>query len=107
MDHSYKQVFLFGVGKELDVPFSAVMTDHSKACAAICLPGSVLYIYETPVHLICLSRTGIITPSAVSLGGGRVLSYDPGTDALTREELERRDIMYIGDQIRFMVPADE
>ena len=48
-----------------------------------------------------------VRPSAVSLGGGRVLSYDPGTDALTREELERRDIMYIGDQIRFMVPADE
>ncbi len=48
-----------------------------------------------------------IRPSLISLGGGRMLSYDPETDCLTREEQEKRDIMYIGGQLRFMIPADE
>ena len=48
-----------------------------------------------------------VQPSLISLGGGRILSYDPETDSLTQEETELRDIMYIGDQILFMVPRDE
>ena len=48
-----------------------------------------------------------IQPSWITLGGGRILSYDPETDYLTQEEQEQRDIMYIGDQIQFMVPAEE
>lgn len=48
-----------------------------------------------------------VQPSMISLGGGRILSYYPETDSLTQEETEMRDIMYIGDQIQFMVPKDE
>ena len=48
-----------------------------------------------------------VRPSLISLGGGRSVSYDPERDRLTPEERERRDIMFIGDQLRFMVPAEE
>lgn len=40
-----------------------------------------------------------VRPSDLSLGGGRTLSYDPETDALTPEEEEARDIAYIGDEL--------
>ena len=48
-----------------------------------------------------------IQSSWITLGGGRILSYDPETDYLTQDEQEQRDIMYIGDQIQFMIPAEE
>ncbi len=48
-----------------------------------------------------------VRPSKLALGGGLIVSYDPVADALSQEEAAARDVMYIGDQIMLMVPANE
>lgn len=68
MDHSNEQVFLFGVGKKLNVALAAVVADHSEACRTVGVSVVVQHICEAPVHLVGLARCCGVTTSTVSLG---------------------------------------
>ena len=70
-------------------------------------PAFAIVAPDSPTYEKEYFALSTVRPSLIALGGGRTLSYDPRTDSLTREEREQRDIMYIGDQIRFMVPRNE
>ena len=55
MQHAYKQVFLPGVGKELDVTHAAVMADHDEAGKSVSAASAGLYINKAPVHLVTVA----------------------------------------------------
>ena len=55
VEHTDKQILLFGVRKELDISLSAMVADHGKTSCSIVSTGSVLHMHEAPVHLICFS----------------------------------------------------
>ena len=52
MDHPNKQVFLPGVGEELNIPLAAMVTDHGKTGNAVGLSILIQNIRESPVHLV-------------------------------------------------------
>ena len=55
MDHSYKQVFLFGIGEEFDVALPTVVADHGKTGTFYDYAIIRCNIDETPVHLVCFT----------------------------------------------------
>ena len=67
VDHSYKEVFLLGIGKELNIALSAMMADHSEASYAVALSIVVQHIGKAPVHLVSLTGICGITATPVAL----------------------------------------
>ena len=67
VEHADKQILLFGIRKELDIPFSAMVADHSKTSCSIVSARTVLHMYEAPVHLIGFAGSGLISSSAIAL----------------------------------------
>ena len=67
VDHPDEQVFLLGIREELNVPLSAMMADHCKACS-LKLPAAVVQNFgEAPIHLEGLSRFRGEPPASVAL----------------------------------------
>ena len=67
VDHSYKEVFLLGIGKELNIALSAMVADHSEASYAVALSIVVQHIGKAPVHLVSLTGICGITATPVAL----------------------------------------
>ena len=56
--HANKQIFLLCIRKKLNVALSAVMTDYRKTSGLENCSINALYVYEPPVHLVCLACLG-------------------------------------------------
>jgi hypothetical protein len=67
MEHSNKQVFLFGIGEEFDVTLTAMVADHGKAGTFYSWPIICDNIDKAPVHLVRFARLGAEAPPPVSL----------------------------------------
>lgn len=67
MDHPNKQVFLPGVGEELNIPLAAVVTDHGKAGNAVGLTVVIQNIREAPVHLVGFTGLCDVPAATISL----------------------------------------
>ena len=67
VDHSYKEVFLLGIGKGLNIALSAMVADHSEASYAVGLSIVVQHIGKAPVHLVSLTGICGITATSVAL----------------------------------------
>lgn len=96
VDHPNEQVFLPGVGEKLNVPLTAVVTDHGEACCTVGISVIVQHICEAPVHLVGLARRCGVTAPSVSLRrhllplgryemlvGGNVFFYNGGSSVKT------------------------
>ena len=69
MDHSNKQVLLFGIWEKFDIPLPTTVADHGKAGYFISVTGGIFHFYESPVHLVCFSRCRMVTSTTVALRG--------------------------------------
>ena len=69
MDHANEQVLLFGVGKELHIPLTAVVADHCKAGCGVFRSVIVQDFGESPIHLVGFSRLCGEPASPVALRG--------------------------------------
>ena len=67
VDHTDEEVFLPRVGKELHIPLSAMMADHSKAGDPVDSPLAVHHLREAPIHLESFSRLCHVAATAVPL----------------------------------------
>ena len=67
MNHTNEQIFLSGIRKEFNVALAAVMTDHGETCTLIRSTFRSIYFNKSPVHLIILTRTCMISSASVSL----------------------------------------
>lgn len=67
VDHPYKEVFLLGIGKELNITLSTMVADHSEASYAVGLSIVVQYVGKAPVHLVSLTGICGITATSVAL----------------------------------------
>ena len=67
MNHTNKQVFLSGIWKEFNVSLATMMTDHGETCTLIRTTVRSIYFNKSPVHLVILSRTCMISSASVSL----------------------------------------
>ena len=67
MNHTNKQGFLSGIWKEFNVSLTAVMTDHGETCALIRNAVRSIHFNKSPVHLVILTRTYMISSASVSL----------------------------------------
>ena len=65
--HTNEQILLLGVGKELHISLTAVVTNHGKASGSIFRPVIVQNLSETPVHLVSFSRFRGEPAAAVAL----------------------------------------
>ena len=67
MDHANEQILLFGIGKELHISLTAMVTNHGEAGRGIFRSVIVQNLSETPVHLIGFSWLGCEPAAAVAL----------------------------------------
>ena len=67
MNHTNEQVFLSDIWKEFNVSLTAVMTDHGETCALIRNTVRSIHFNKSPVHLVILTRTCMISSASVSL----------------------------------------
>ncbi len=67
MDHPNKQVFLPGIGEELNIPLSAMVANHSKAGNPVGLPIVIQNISESPIHLVSFTGLCDVPEATVSL----------------------------------------
>ena len=67
MNHSDKQVFLPGVGEELNEHLPAVVADHRKTSHVKLLTCLIFSFDKAPIHLECFTRQGCIPASTVPL----------------------------------------
>ena len=67
MDHPNKQVFLPGIGEELNIPLAAVVADHGKAGNAVGLTVVIQNIRESPVHLVGFTGLCDVPAATISL----------------------------------------
>ena len=67
MDHANEQILLFGIGKELHISLTAMVTNHGEAGRGIFRSVIVQNLSETPVHLVGFSRLGGEPTAAVAL----------------------------------------
>lgn len=72
MNHANEQVFLLGVGKELNIPLAAVVANHCKTRCLVLLAVIRVHGHEAPVHLVCLAGGSEIPASTVPLRGNSV-----------------------------------
>lgn len=64
MEHTNKEVFLFGIRKEFYISFTAMMANHCKTSNFIRTIIPCINVYKSPVHLITLaSKTGVTAPA--------------------------------------------
>ena len=55
MNHSNEEVLLFGIGEELNIPLTAMVTDHCKTSGGVLCSVVVQDLGKAPIHLICFS----------------------------------------------------
>ena len=67
MDHPNKQVFLPGIGEELNMPLSAMVANHSKAGNAVGPTIVIQNIRESPVRLVGFTGLCDVPASTISL----------------------------------------
>ena len=67
MDHSDEQVLLAGIREEFNVTFAAAMTDHRKTGNTAAVAILILYLHESPVHLIGFPRSSPVSSSTIAL----------------------------------------
>ena len=74
MDHPNKQVFLPGIGEELNIPLAAVVADHGKAGNAVGLTVVIQNIRESPVHLVGFTGLCDVPAATISLRRNQLAS---------------------------------
>lgn len=101
MDHANKQILLLRVREKLNVTLSTVMTYHCETSGLEHSPVNALRVHEAPVHLVCLTRTGGIAPSAVPLRADNLPLG--GKESLVVEHvfLDLRDAAFIPGVFQF------
>lgn len=67
VDHADEQILLFCIREEFYETLPTVMADHRKAGSPVRTAVPLLDGDEPPVHLVTLTRPGMIAPPAVSL----------------------------------------
>ena len=67
MEHSNKQIFLFGIGEKFDITLPAMVADHGKAGTFYSWPVICDNIDKAPVHLVCFARLCAKTSAPVTL----------------------------------------
>ena len=67
VNHADKQVFLLGIGKEFDVPHTAMVADHDKAGCRKFVAEVILHFHEAPVHLKGFSGRRRVPSATVAL----------------------------------------
>ena len=67
MNHTNKQIFLFGIWKEFYVTFATMMTNHCKTGYFIRSVIVCIDINKSPIHLIAFTSIAGISASAISL----------------------------------------
>lgn len=65
VDLIYKQIFLFGIRKELYIALTAMMANHCKTGYLIRIIIPCICIYKAPVHLIIFTSIAGITPATI------------------------------------------
>jgi hypothetical protein len=60
MDHSNKQVLLFGVWKKLDISLSAAMADHGKTGNFISVTRGIFFSTSTNPQSIWYDSSGAV-----------------------------------------------
>ena len=80
MNHPDEQVFLLGIGKELHIALSAVMTNHGETGHRefLSVAGVFLHFGKAPIHLEGFAGAGSVPASTVSA--------EPRLDALPERD---------------------